>query len=74
MSKIDTMVTCLDIKTVREVYGCESAQSYIDDGWYLLSVGFDSDGDGSHPVYILGNTEKIARKPSRLEKIIKDLE
>lgn len=66
----DTKITCLDMKTVIEVNDSESAQRYINEGWYLLSAGFDTGEDGSTKVYILGNTSKITRKKTKIEVIL----
>ncbi|HWQ30076.1 MAG TPA: hypothetical protein VN549_03710 [Negativicutes bacterium] len=68
----DVKVTYLDMKTVIEVNDYESAQRYIDDGWYLLSVGFDAGEYGSTQVYILGNTAKIVREKTKIEVILSE--
>ncbi len=66
----ENKVSYMDMKTVIEVESYESAQRYIDDGWYLLSVGFDNGEYGSTKCYILGNTSRIERKKNILEAIL----
>lgn len=65
-------ISYLDMKTVIEVNDYQSAQRRIDEGWYLLSVGFDTGEYGSKQVYILGNTSKITKKKSFIEAVLAD--
>lgn len=50
-----------DVREVREVYSDNDANSFIANGWVLLSAGFDSGSASgehdSHQVYILGRTK-----------------
>lgn len=63
-----------DIKTVRELYFEDDVNRCLHNGWILLSVGFDTEGDNPGKVYILGSLNENADVPktSRLDKLRKE--
>lgn len=64
------------IKTVVELYDESQVNSFLNSGWFLLSVGFNTVDGENEKTYILGNTEP--QKPfslspdSRLEKLMRE--
>ena len=49
-----TKKTICDVKQVLELYNDVETNKYLNNGWVLLSVGFECDGVRSSKRYILG--------------------
>ena len=46
-----------DVKSVEELHNPGQVNCALEKGWRLLSVGFESDGEESEKIYILGHTD-----------------
>jgi hypothetical protein len=46
-----------DVKNVDERWDPDEVNDLLTDGWFLLSVGFEINENGSEKVYILGRKE-----------------
>lgn len=45
-----------DVKMTKELYDVDDVNEYLQSGWVLLAVGFNTEDSETYKVYILGTT------------------